>query len=81
MTIDDVRAALGRRPFVPFVLHLSGDAGVRVPHPEFVHTLYNNRTVIVEGAEGAGYSVIDVDLVTRIAVGESTHTVGEPGET
>ena len=74
MTADDFRAALTHRPFQPFALHLSGDDTVRVPHPEFAHLLHNDRTVIVEG-DGPGYSIIDLELVTRIEMNVPTYSV------
>lgn len=78
MKVEEVRTAMQTRPFRQFVLHLSGDESVRVPHPEHLLFLRDNRTVIVAGDEG-GHSVIDLDLVTRLEVGSPTHTVGEPG--
>lgn len=78
MRIEEVRNLMQTRPFRQFVLHLSGDEAVRVPHPEHVLFLLDNRTVIVAGDE-KGFSVIDLDLVTRLEVGSPTYTVGEPG--
>ena len=60
MTIEQFRAAMTRRPFVPFVIHLTDGDQLPVRHPEKIATTTGGRTVIVFG-EGEAFSIIDVE--------------------
>ncbi len=67
MTIEQFRAAMTRRPFVPFVIHLADGDQLPVRHPENLAMSTGGRTVIVFG-EGEAFSIIDVSFVTRLDV-------------
>ncbi len=67
MTVEQFRAAMTRRPFVPFAIHMAGGNQLPVRHPEHIAMSPGGRTVIVFG-EGEACSIVDLLLVTRLDV-------------
>jgi hypothetical protein len=67
MTIEQFHAAMTRRPFVPFVIHLADGDRLPVRHPEHIAMSPGGRTVIVFG-EGEAFSILDFLHVTRLDV-------------
>ncbi len=67
MTVEQFRAAMTRRPFIPFVIHLADGDHLPVRHPEHIAMTPGGRTVIVFG-EGEVFRIVDLMLVTRLDV-------------
>ncbi len=67
MTIEQFRAAMTRRPFVPFAIHLADGDQLPVRHPENIAMSTGGRTVLVFG-DGEAFSIVDLLLVTRLDV-------------
>jgi hypothetical protein len=67
MTVEQFRAAMTRRPFVPFAIHMAGGGQLPVRHPEHIAMSPGGRTVIVFG-EGEAFSILDFLHVTRLDV-------------
>ena len=67
MTIEKLRTAMNRRPFVPFVIHLTGGGRLPVRYPEHMAMSQGGQTVIVFG-EGEAFSIVDALHVTRLDV-------------
>ena len=67
MTVEQFRAAMTRRPFVPFAIHMAGGSQLPVRHPEQIAMSPGGRTVIVFG-EGEAFNIVDLLLVTRLDV-------------
>jgi hypothetical protein len=67
MTVEQFRAAMTRRPFVPFAIHMAGGTQLPVRHPEHVAMSPGGRTVIVFG-EGEALSILDFSHVTRLDI-------------
>jgi hypothetical protein len=67
VTIDELRKARDRRPFVPFVIRMSDGKDVTVRHPE--NLAWDEATGIAVCLSEDGTDVIDVDLVTSLRLG------------
>lgn len=66
MTIDQIRKAATKQPFVPFTVSLGDGRQFFVGHPENIMiTAEASRTFIV-AESGEDYSIIDLLLVTSI---------------
>lgn len=65
MTYEELRTAVRRQPFVPFVLHMAGGREIRVRSPEFIFVPpETSRTFIVY--EDKAHDLIDLLLVESI---------------
>jgi hypothetical protein len=68
MTIEQLREAHKATPFRPFTVHLADGRAYDVPHSDFLsYSPHGGRTIIVYG-EGESFSIIDLLLVTGLAV-------------
>jgi hypothetical protein len=86
MHLQDLRAALGRRPFVPFRLFITEGATYDVAHPELC--VPGRRSVFVGLTETAEpvfdrYALVDLVHITRLeplgpAVAAGDGTPGRP---
>ena len=72
MTVEDLRDALHRAPFVPFSLHLADGHKIHIPHPDFVAVVGDGLSVIVTSPHQRGHTVVDLLMVTRIEVPETS---------
>ncbi len=75
MRISEIREALRKQPFSPFVLHLADGREFPIEHVDFLLISRNERSIVVAGLRG-GYEVIDPVMVTSLSVAE---TSAEPG--
>jgi hypothetical protein len=64
MTIEQLRAAYGAQPFVPFIVHLADGRQIPVPSPEFILAAPSGRTFAVYKQDA--FHVIDLLLVTDL---------------
>ncbi len=71
MTLKQVQAVQGARPFRPFTLHLADGDVLSVRHPEFLALSPAGRTVVVFGQDDE-MSIVDLLLVTRIEMAKSS---------
>lgn len=83
MTAEQLRAMREAAPFRPFTIYLADGRALYVPHREFVAQSPGGRTIIVYG-EGESFSIVDLYLVTELAVkapapaNGTSHTDGPP---
>jgi len=75
MTIEQLRAAREANPFRPFTLYLADGRSWRVPHRDYLSMTPGGRTVIVY-QEGEAFSIIDLLLVTELAIEEVPASTG-----
>lgn len=71
MTAEQFRQMREAQPFRPFIIHLADGRSLPVPHRDFVSQSPGGRTVIVYGT-GESFSIVDLYLVTELAVQESS---------
>jgi hypothetical protein len=64
MTIDELRKARNKQPFVPFTIRMADGTAVTVRHPENLAWDEETGTAVCLSADGT--DVIDVDLVTSL---------------
>ena len=77
MTIEQMRAAREAVPFRPFILQLADGRSWRVPHRDYISMTPGGRTVIVY-QEGEAFSIIDLLLVTELAMEAVPAPLGGP---
>lgn len=75
MTAEQLRAVRDANPFRPFTVYLADGRSVRVPHRDFLSMSPGGRTVIVYQS-GEAFSIIDLLLVTELAVDAASSSVG-----
>jgi hypothetical protein len=67
MHIDEIRVALGRQPFQPFVMRLADGRSVQVPHPETV--ALGRRVAIVVNPVDDSSTFLEPLLIVSIDYG------------
>ena len=78
MTIEPLRAAREAHPFRPFTIYLADGRALRVPHRDYLSMSPGGRTVIVYHT-GEAFSIIDVYLVTELAIEKASRPTGGDG--
>lgn len=78
MTSEQLRAAREANPFRPFTIYLADGRSLRVPHRDYLSISPGGRTVILYQA-GEAFSIIDLLLVTELAIEESPASKSEDG--
>ncbi len=73
MTLEYLREAQRKQPFVPFSIHMADGRSVPVPHPDFISIHPTGRLVFVHEEKG-GSHVLDRMLMTEIAYSENGGT-------
>jgi hypothetical protein len=73
MTLEYLRGAQRKQPFVPFSIHMTDGRSFPVPHSDFISIHPTGRLVFVHEDKG-GSHVLDRMLMTEIAYSEN----GEP---
>lgn len=68
MTLDALREAHRRQPFLPFMLHLADGRKVDVPHPEVMFLPPGSPRTLVVGTKTGGIRLIDVLLIVELEV-------------
>ena len=68
MTIQQLKNAHQKRPFVPFSIRTANGRDYPVPHPEFMMITPPGRTVVVTDNEGT-VDTIDLLLVASLSFG------------
>ena len=77
MTIEQLRLTHHASPFRPFTIHLADGRSYDIPHRDFLsYSPHGGRTVIVYG-EGDSFSILDLLLVTELAIHASTPANGQ----
>jgi hypothetical protein len=66
MTIDELRKARNKQPFVPFVIRMADGQSIKVRHPE--NLAWDEAAGIAACLSEGGTDVIDVELVTSLRV-------------
>jgi hypothetical protein len=64
MHVDEIRAALHRLPFEPFVMRLPDGRSLAVPHPDFVAV--SPRRVLVVNAEDDSVAWLEPLLIVSL---------------
>ena len=77
MHIDDIRAALRRQPFQPFVLRLADGRAMPVPHPEQV--ALGRRFVFVVNPTDDSSSFVEPLLIVSIDYASAPTPPPPPG--
>lgn len=78
MTAEQLRAAREAHPFRPFTIHLADGRSFAVPHRDYLSMSPGGRTVIVYQA-GEAFSILDLLLVTELAIGEAPSAASGTG--
>jgi len=78
MTGDQLRAVKEANPFRPFTIFLADGRSWRVPHRDYLSLSPSGRTAVVYQMNDA-CSIIDVMLVTELAIEGSPVPSGEGG--
>jgi hypothetical protein len=65
MTLEYLRGAQHKQPFVPFSVHMADGSSFPVPHPDFISIHPIGRLVFVHDDKG-GSQVLDRMLMTHI---------------
>ena len=76
MTLEYLRGAQQKQPFVPFHIHMADGSSFPVPDPDFISMHPTGRLVFVHDAKG-GSQVLDRLLMTRIGYKENGADNGE----
>jgi hypothetical protein len=66
MTIDELRKARNKQPFVPFTIRMADGEKVTVRHPE--NLAWDEEAGIAVCLSADGTDVIDVDLITSLGL-------------
>ena len=77
MTIEQLDAVHKAKPFHPFVVHLADGTSIAVRHPELLWRTQGGRTIFINTG-GEEVSIVDLLLVTRIAVANGSKLRGTP---
>ncbi len=81
MTLDQIREALHRQPFQPFVIRLTDGTQRLVPHPDFI-AVARRRAVVLDARTGA-MSIIDPPHIVSIEYADQSGRfpdTGAPGD-
>ena len=76
MRVNEIRDALRRQPFRPFVVHLADGRAFPVDHVDFLLISHSERTIIVADRNN-GVEWIDPVMVTSLSFSEAS-AVGLP---
>jgi hypothetical protein len=74
-TMDQVRRAMHRQPFLPFSIKLVNGATYQVKHPDFIALTHRRELVFV--GDDDGFHEIDLGLVAEI---ETPGGAAQPGQ-
>lgn len=77
MHINDIREALHKVPFQPFVIRLADGRQLHVRHPDFVALL--KRSIIVTSGQDESWSVVEPLLIVSLEFAKNGHPT-EGGE-
>ena len=72
MTLEEVRSVVHAAPFQPFDMDLADGSSIRVPHPDFIAIPASGRTVALYKQGARAHTIVDLLLVTRLVINEST---------
>ena len=70
MRVSEIRDALRKQPFHPFVIHLADGREFPIDHVDFLLISHSERSIIVADIRG-GYEVVDPVMVTSLSFAES----------
>jgi hypothetical protein len=68
MRVDEIRAALTKRPFRSFLVRLADGRAIRIEHPDFALLSPDGRTLIAYQRDNS-FNIIDVMLVLDLEIG------------
>ena len=72
MKADEIRILLKATPFKSFTVYMPSEKSFRVPHPDFAWLTPNGRTLIVAPAGSGGVDMLDVPLIARVEVQQTS---------
>ena len=75
MTVESLRDAQHRQPFIPFSIHMADGKSILVPHPDFISIHPTGRVVFVH-KENGGSHLLDRMLMTQIEYTENGEQEG-----
>ncbi len=79
MTSEQLRATRDAIPFQPFVIHMTDGRSFRIHHRDYLYIFPSGRVALVARSEGNAGDLIDVMLITGLALEEtSTPMSGTP---
>ena len=70
MRISEIREALRKQPFHPFIIHLADGREFPIDHVDFLLISRSEWRIVVAELHG-GYEIIDPMMVTSLSVAES----------
>jgi len=76
-TTEQVRRAMHRQPFWPFVIHLADGRTFPVRHPDFVAVTHRLELFFV--ADDDGLHELDMNLVAEIETPDEATQAGDDG--
>jgi hypothetical protein len=74
VTVEKVRSLLRTTPFRPFTVHTPDGRAFKVPHPDFAMLSGTGRLLHVAQPDSDDEDIIDVALITDIAVHANGHS-------
>ena len=75
MRISEIREALRKQPFRPFIIHLADGGEFPIEHVDFLLISRSERSIVVAELHG-GYEIIDPMMVTSLSVAETAAESG-----
>lgn len=72
MQADEIKHLLHANPFRPFTVYLASEKAFTVPHQDFALLTPRGRTLVVSHTEKDAVDLLDVALIARIEVQESS---------
>jgi hypothetical protein len=65
--LSELKAVKDRRPFTPFIIRMADGREIRISHPEGMMWSDDNARVLYAVNPDAGWTVIDISLVTSLS--------------
>lgn len=65
MSVDGIREAMNRNPFLPFTIRMTSGARVAVPHSDFAALTPSGRRIVVTSADDS-VEILDVLMIEAI---------------
>lgn len=72
MPVEKIRSLLRNAPFQPFIVHTPDGRAFEIPHPDFAMLSGTGRLLHVARRDSDQEDIIDVALITDVAVQPAT---------
>ena len=72
VSAEELKTLLHVSPFRPFTIYTVAEKAFSIPHPDSVWISPRGRTVIIGHTEDEAFEILDIPLISRIAVHDQT---------